>query len=140
MRVKSSSMEKRHRFHPIILQHAREMRHPQTPAETSVWRYLRNRNLEFKFRRQHPITRFIIDFYCAELKLCIEIDGDTHLDLAQQEYDTARTEYLEMIGRTVIRFKNEDVKSNVEAVVQRVRETCNTLKDKKTSGRNQPSP
>ena len=140
MRVKSNSMESRHRIHPIILQHAREMRHPQTPAETKLWRYLRNRNLGFKFRRQHPIVRFIIDYYCAELKLCIEIDGDTHVDEDQQEYDAARTEYLEMLGRKVIRFTNEDVRYNIQAVVQAIRETCDKLKIKRTANKANPSP
>ena len=140
MRVKIEPMETRHRFHPIILQYAREMRHPQTPAEAMVWRYLRNRNLGFKFRRQHPIVRFIIDFYCAELKLCIEIDGDTHLEIDQQEYDAARTEYLEIRGCKVIRFRNEEVKYNIQAVVQAIREICDELKDKKNGSRAYPSP
>ena len=116
------------------------MRHPQTPAETKLWRYLRNRNLGFKFRRQHPIVRFIIDYYCAELKLCIEIDGDTHVDEDQQEYDAARTEYLEMLGRKVIRFTNEDVRYNIQAVVQAIRETCDKLKIKRTANKANPSP
>jgi very-short-patch-repair endonuclease len=140
VRVQSKSMETRHRIHPILLPHAREMSHPQTPAEATVWRYLRNRNLGFKFRRQHPIVRFIIDFYCAELKLCIEIDGDTHLEQDQQEYDAARAEYLEFLGRKVIRFTNEDVRYNLQAVIQAIRETCNELKDKKANSRTHPSP
>ena len=140
MRVKTKSMEKRHRIPPIILQHAREMRHPQTPAEATVWRYLRNRNQGFKFRRQHAIVRFIIDFYCAELKLCIEIDGDTHVEIDQQEYDTARTEYLELLGRKVIRFTNEDVRYNIQGVVHAIREICNELHGKKSSNMTRPSP
>ena len=124
-------METRHRFNPIILQHAREMRHPQTSAETTIWQHLRNRNLEFKFRRQHPIERFIIDFYCAEVKLCIEIDGDSHLEEGQNEYDTARTEFLESIGSRVIRFTNNDVRYNINAVVQEILEICNELKSTK---------
>ena len=133
-------METLHRIHPILLQHAREMRHPQTPAEANVWQYVRNRKLGFKFRRQHPIVRFIIDFYCAELRLCIEIDGDTHVEEDQHEYDAARTEYLEMFGCSVIRFTNEDVKHNIRAVVQSIREICNELKTKKQAVRTLPSP
>jgi very-short-patch-repair endonuclease len=124
-------MEARHRFSPIILKRAREMRHPQTPAEATLWRHIRNRALGYKFRRQHPIERFIIDFYCAEIKLCIEIDGDTHLEKDQQEYDAARTEYLESIGRKVIRFTNEDVRYNIQAVLQSIIDTCNELKNHK---------
>jgi very-short-patch-repair endonuclease len=109
-------MEPRHRLHPAIRQFARELRQPQTPAETTLWRYLRNRNLEYKFRRQHPIEFFIIDFYCAEAKLLIEIDGDSHFQKAQMEYDQARTGYLETLGYKVIRFTNDDVRYNINTV------------------------
>jgi very-short-patch-repair endonuclease len=124
-------METRHRFHPVILSHAREMRQPQTAAEATLWQHLRNRNLEYKFRRQHPIERFIIDFYCAELKLCIEVDGDSHLEKEQQQYDAARTEFLESIGRKVIRFTNEDVRFNIQVVAQEIMTACNELKNEK---------
>ena len=124
-------MEARHRFHPIILQRAREMRHPQTPVEATVWRHIRNRVLGYKFRRQHPIERLIIDFYCAELKLCVEIDGDTHLEKDQQDYDAARTEYLESIGCKVIRCTNEDVGYKIQAVAQNIMDMCNKLKSMK---------
>jgi ATP-dependent DNA helicase RecQ len=122
-------MEKRHRIDPSIRTFARELRQPQTPAEATLWKHLRNRNLGYKFRRQHAIKFFIIDFYCAEVKLCIEIDGDTHLTKEQQEYDAARTEYLEWFGRKVIRFTNHDVRFNIHAVVQEIIDTCNALKN-----------
>ena len=128
-------MEKRHRIHPAIRTFARELRQPQTPAEATLWRHLRNRNLEYKFRRQHAIQSFIIDFYCAEVKLCIEIDGDTHLTSEQEDYDTARTKHLESLGLRVIRFTNHDVRLNIHAVVQAIIDTCNELKS-----RNFPSP
>jgi very-short-patch-repair endonuclease len=126
-------METRHRFNPIIIRHAREMRHPQTPAEATLWQHLRNRNLEFKFRRQHPVERFIIDFYCAEVKLCIEIDGDSHLEQEQQEYDLSRTEFLESVGYSVIRFTNNDVRYNINAVTQEILDICSELKRKKSN-------
>jgi very-short-patch-repair endonuclease len=110
-------METRHRIHPVILAHAREMRQPQTPAEAALWRALRNRQTGFKFRRQHPISRFIIDFYCAKAKLLIEIEGESHIEPDQEEYDRARTEYLETLGYKVIRFTNNDVRYNIHAVV-----------------------
>jgi very-short-patch-repair endonuclease len=66
----------------MTLQLARELRHPQTPAEATLWRAICNRNLAYKFWRQHPIDRFVIDFHCAQAKLCIEIDGASHLDPA----------------------------------------------------------
>lgn len=126
-------METRQRFNPIIIRHAREMRHPQTPAEATLWQHLRNRNLEFKFRRQHPVERFIIDFYCAEVKLCIEIDGDSHLEQEQQEYDLSRTEFLESVGYSVIRFTNNDVRYNINAVTQEILDICSELKRKKSN-------
>jgi very-short-patch-repair endonuclease len=113
-------MERRHRIYPLLLARAREMRRPQTPAETTLWRALRNRNLKYKFRRQHPIDRFIIDFYCAQAKLCIEVDGSSHLEPSQVEYDAARTAYLEELGYTVIRFRNEDVRYNLDTVVEEI--------------------
>ena len=109
-------METRHRIHPVILARAREMRHPQTLAEATLWQVLRNRRTGFKFRRQHPVERFIVDFYCADAKLLIEVDGESHLKLAQEEYDKARTEYLEELGYKVIRFTNNDVRYNIDAV------------------------
>src|SRR5215216_2757012 len=103
-------MDTRHRIHPTIRQFARELRRPQTPAESTLWRHLRNRNLKYKFRRQYPIEVFIIDFYCAGAKLLIEIDGATHFEKTQMEYDQARTDYLESLGYEVIRFTNDDVR------------------------------
>lgn len=116
-------METRHRIHPIILARAREMRHPQTPAEATLWRALRNRQTGFKFRRQHPIDRFIVDFYCAQAKLLIEVDGASHLQPNQEEYDKVRTKYLEELGYKVIRFTNDDVRYNTHAVAGEILQT-----------------
>lgn len=131
-------MESRHRIYPPILQAAREMRQPQTPAEATLWRALRNRNLKYKFRRQHPIKRFIIDFYCAQAKLCIEIDGASHLEPGQQEYDAARTAYLEDLSYKVIRFTNDDVRYNIHAVVDEIirtiESTINPLPGRERAG------
>ncbi len=113
-------METRHRIYPPLLQNAREMRHPQTPAEATLWRALRDRRLKYKFRRQHPIDRFIIDFYCAQAKLCIEVDGASHSAPKQKEYDAARTAYLEEQGYNVIRFTNNDVRYSLAAVVDAI--------------------
>lgn len=113
-------METRHRIHPVIHQSARELRQPQTPAEATLWRHLRNRNLRYKFRRQHPIGFFIVDFYCASARLLIEIDGQSHLENSQIEYDQARTEYLESLGYKVIRFMNDDIRYNINAAVARI--------------------
>jgi len=100
------------------------MRHPLTPAEQKVWARVRNRQLGYKIRRQHPIFRFIADFYCVEARLAIEIDGDTHAEPDQAEYDAARTAWLEARGHHVIRFHNDDVHHNLDAVLEAIREAC----------------
>ena len=111
---------------PKVLQAARELRQPQTPAEQKLWSRLRNRQLTgLKFRRQHPIDRFIIDFYCDEAKLCIEVDGDSHAE--QIEYDQARTAYLNELGYTVIRFTNREVFTHCEAVLQSIADECDRI-------------
>ena len=122
---------------PKILQAARELRQPQTPAEQKLWSRLRNRQLNgYKFRRQHPIDRFIIDFYCDEAKLCIEIDGDSHAE--QIEYDQARTAYLNEVGYTVIRFTNREVFNQCEAVRQHIAEECQRVVDGAASSSSAP--
>lgn len=120
-------MPTHHRIYPPLLARAREMRRPQTPAEATLWQALRKRHLGYKFRRQHPIDRFIIDFYCAEAKLCLEIDGPSHFEAAQQEYDAARTAHLEAQGYHLIRFTNNEVRYNLEAVVDKIIQTITTL-------------
>ncbi len=109
---------------PAILQLARDHRHPLTPAEAKIWSRVRNCGLGFKIRRQHPIWRFIADFYCAEAKLVIEIDGDSHTELDQEEYDKARTEWLEERGYKVIRIMNEDVHKHLEDALNEIFLTC----------------
>ena len=79
--------EKTRRIPPSMLQRSRDFRHPLTPPEAKVWHAVRNRQLGFKFRRQHPIGRFIADLYCAEARLAIEIDGDTHAAPDQKACD-----------------------------------------------------
>ena len=115
--------EKRHRIHPVIRKRARQLRQPQTPAEAKLWNHLRRKQLgDLKFRRQHPIDRFIVDFYCGEHKLVIEVDGDTHA--MQEEYDAARTEWLQDRGYRVIRFTNDEVHRQLPAVLEAIMAAC----------------
>ena len=95
-----------------------------TPTEDKVWQAVRRRQLGFKIRRQHPIGRFIADFYCAEPKLIIEIDGDSHVPDDQADYDMARTRWLEERGYRVIRFKAHEVEENLAGVVEGIRKAC----------------
>lgn len=90
-----------------------------------VWARMRNHQLGFHIRRQHVVLgRFIADFYCAAARLCIEIDGDTHAEPGQAEYDLARSAWLESHGYQVIRFTNADVHRDLEAVLRALQEAC----------------
>lgn len=109
---------------PAILRLARDHRHPLTSAEAKIWSKVRNRGLRFKIRRQHPIWRFIVDFYCAEAKLAIEIDGDSHAESDQEEYDKARTKWLEERGYEVSRIMNEDVHRRLEDALKEINLVC----------------
>lgn len=100
---------------------ARELRKNPTPAEDKLWQYLRRKQVHgTRFRRQHVFERFIVDFYCADAHLVIEVDGDIHRQ--QQEYDALRTQFLESLGLRVVRFSNEDVFGNIDGVVERIGE------------------
>jgi very-short-patch-repair endonuclease len=96
---------------------ARELRKAQTDVEALLWRRLRNRQLGgYKFRRQHPIGRFVVDFVCAEALLIVELDGGQHVD--QTRYDNARTRWLMTRGYGVARYWNDDVVLRMEAVLE----------------------
>jgi very-short-patch-repair endonuclease len=100
---------------------AREMRAQQTAAEQHLWRRIRKEQvLGFKFRRQHTIDRFIVDFYCTKTHLVIEVDGSIHDE--QVEDDQLRTEFLEQLGIRVLRFTNGEVLQQIDGVIERIAE------------------
>ena len=102
---------------------ARELRRKQTDAENVLWAALRNmRSDGVKYRRQHPIGDYIVDFVSLEKRLVIEVDGGQHNENTNIEKDTERTKWLEKEGYHVIRFWNNDVLTNIEGVVFRIRE------------------
>jgi very-short-patch-repair endonuclease len=97
----------------------REQRHEPTQAEALLWQSLRRRQvLGFRFRRQHPIERFVVDFYCSEARLVIEVDGAVHN--TTREYDSLRPRLLESMDITVLRFSNEQVLHENEAVLSAI--------------------
>jgi very-short-patch-repair endonuclease len=101
---------------------ARQKRRDPTPAEKKLWHFLRQRALsDFKFRRQHAIERFIVDFYCASARLVVEVDGPIH-DYTPEE-DALRQEYLEGLGLRVIRFTNDTVLYQIDVVLQQIEAT-----------------
>jgi len=100
---------------------AQALRKNETEAEKILWERLRNNQLKgYKFRRQHPISLFIADFYCHQLKLIIEIDGEYHHLPEQIEKDLERTQILESNGLQLIRFTNEEVQENLEDVIAKI--------------------
>ncbi|HKJ45728.1 MAG TPA: DUF559 domain-containing protein, partial [Balneolales bacterium] len=101
---------------------ARDLRKRQTNAEEYLWQLLRNKQLNgFKFRRQHPVKEgFILDFYCHKARLGVELDGGYHEEKNQKIADARRTEFLNELGISIIRFKNEEVLDDTESVLQRI--------------------
>lgn len=109
------------RASPEQRQFARNLRGQLTDCERLLWRQLRNRGLAgFKFRRQHPCPPYVLDFYCAELRLVVELDGGQHFDEAGLAKDRLRTAYLQHHGLEVLRFSNLDVIRNLEGVLTEI--------------------
>ena len=101
---------------------ARENRKNQTDAEDLLWENIRNRKInDCKFRRQHTIGGFIVDFVCMEKKLVLEVDGDYHLDEEQKKYDDSRTQYLSDQGFKEIRFSNDEVLHDIQGVLDKIK-------------------
>jgi leucyl-tRNA synthetase len=107
----------------ILKDLSRENRKQQTKAEALLWEELRNNKTGYKVRRQHCIDSFIIDFAFLNEKVLVEVDGGYHNETEQQKYDAARTEFLQELGYTVIRFTNDEVKNNIKEVVTKIKET-----------------
>jgi very-short-patch-repair endonuclease len=109
-------MPRLYRSNPKIMHQAGELRRQTTPAEKKLWAYLRlMREDGVRFRRQHAIANYIVDFCSPQQKLIVELDGSQHLE--QEDYDSERTKYLELQGYKVIRFWNNDVMNNIEGVI-----------------------
>jgi very-short-patch-repair endonuclease len=97
---------------------AKAFRRRMTPSEARLWEFLRAGRLRrLKFRRQHPVGPFILDFYCAEAKLAVEVDGAVHDDPEQIERDRRRTAWLSRRGVRVIRLRVADVRADIDGVL-----------------------
>jgi very-short-patch-repair endonuclease len=118
-----------------LIKAAEEMRKNPTPAEVFLWVHLKNKKTGNKFRRQHVLFRFIVDFYCIETGLIVEVDGGIHDE--NTESDIERDCILESLGCKVLRFRNEDVLSNIESVKRRINEEQCSLRNNHESN---PSP
>ena len=113
-----------------IFEYAKELRKSPTEAEIVLWEVLRSRRCcGLKFRGQHPIKVFILDFYCHEFLLGIEVDGSIHDNEEAKEYDKNRTAELEDLGISLLRFKNEEVLTDLSKVVDVIRNKVEQLKN-----------
>jgi len=106
----------------MATKHARDMRKAPTLYEQRLWSWLRGRRFgDYKFRRQHPMGPYILDFYCVELKLAIEVDGKQHAGLGMIKYDNARTKYLSRRGIEVLRIPNELLTHDAPIVAEQIK-------------------
>jgi len=111
------------------LQKRRRLRNNATKAERILWKYLKNSQLEnTKFRRQYSIDQFVIDFYSPEIKLAIEVDGNSHLGKEQIPYDIEREKYIKSFNIKFQRFANDEVYKNIDSVLLKISNKIKELK------------
>jgi very-short-patch-repair endonuclease len=117
-----------------IFELCRKLRKKQTKAEELLWGCLRSKRLNgLKFRRQHPLGRYIADFYCPEVRLVIELNCDVHNLKDQKEYDEIRKDIIEVRGIWVLRIKNGGIERNIEDVLKRISSLTSPLVPLSTS-------
>lgn len=97
-----------------------ELRNKSTPSENLFWNELRNSKLGVKFKRQHSIGGYILDFYCAEKKLIVELDGEIHNKREVKEYDQVRDKFFKELGYKIIRFLNVEIESNIQLTLKKL--------------------
>jgi very-short-patch-repair endonuclease len=118
---------------PELLRIAADLRNSLTPSERLLWEKLRNRKLSgFKFRRQHPFNEIILDFYCHDARISIEVDGNIHKDNYQKERDKERTFILSKFGIKELRFSNWEVENQIEKVLDKIKEYLQQSNNKRT--------
>ena len=123
--MSSKSLITQQSITPAKASRAKELRHEMTPAERKLWARLRGNRLEgFHIRRQQIIEPYIVDFYCHQTALVIEVDGGIHQN--QQDYDHQRDQYLQALGLHVVRFTNLDVMNSMDTVLEEILYLCRT--------------
>jgi very-short-patch-repair endonuclease len=103
---------------------ARELRREMNEASKALWSRLRGRNKRFVFRREHPIGPYFADFWCAEAKLVVEVDGDSHFESGGGEHDARRDAFMKKQGIEVLRFRNGAVYDRLSQVVAEIEAAC----------------
>ena len=106
---------------PIIFANARKLRDEPTGSEVIFWSLLKQHFSNYRFKRQHPVSQYIADFYCHKLKLVIEIDGGIHLSNEAKNNDKIRDEFMQSLDLKIIRFTNDEVSKNWEVVVEKLK-------------------
>jgi len=108
-------------YHPNLKEQARDLRNNSTEAEYILWKRLKGKQIKgYDFHRQKPLLYYIVDFYCHELNLIIELDGKIHLNEENKIRDLVRQEALEEYGISFLRFNNEEVQNNLEGVIRKI--------------------
>jgi|TARA_B100000959_G_scaffold35991_1_gene34594 very-short-patch-repair endonuclease len=122
-------MNKRYIINKSNIKNIRRMnRNNPTPWEWKLWQFLKNKQINgYKFRRQVSINDFVVDFCCLELKFVIELDGSGHLQPVQMKKDIQRNNDLEEWGFMIMRFPNNDIDENLNAVINIITQKCNEL-------------
>ena len=109
-----------------VIQIAKKLRQNMTDSEKVLWSKIRKKQLNgLRFRRQHPIGRYIADFYCNELKLIVELDGNVHEK--RKEYDENRNRFLEAGGYTVLRICNDEIENSIDDVLEKIKKYSNDI-------------
>ena len=116
-------------YNPVLKELARRLRRKSTLCEFVLWKHIRRRALGVEFHRQVPILEYIVDFYCHELRLAIEVDGSIHR--YREEEDLKRQRSMERHDVTFIRFTNEEIKEDISNVLWRLQETVEELLQRK---------
>ena len=102
-------------------EHRKELRKNQTPQEKILWWYLKDKRTGHKFRRQHSVGGYILDFYCAENKLIVEIDGRIHNTPEAREYDQIRDKFFTDLGYKILRFSNDEISKDINSVIEKIK-------------------
>lgn len=112
----------------ILKDNAHRHRIAPTDAEDFLWQHIRRKGLDVRFRRQHAIGDYIVDFVCLDIKLIIEVDGDYHFTEEQRRLDAIRSDFLYKMGFYVMRFTNAQILVDTENSLERIKETIDKLK------------
>src|SRR5438045_4817898 len=113
----------------LIFQRAEELRNTMTPAEEIIWKAIHINEWKLKFRRQHPIANYVVDFYCHALKLVIEIDSSIHEVDEVKRNDAYRQQHLQELGLNVLRISNEEIFKNKKNILEIIKQKVNELKN-----------